>query len=73
MGQREKNSKVDRQEDHQVAFEGCLAHQKYQEAPLVCCLLRKMAMKDLFSMARRAEILSIPYAILQKSIGNMSS
>lgn len=65
MGQRGKNNELQCQPD---AFEGCLSHQKYQEAPLVSCLPRKMAVEELFSMARRAEILSFPYAILLKSI-----
>ena len=68
MGQREKRNKVECQEDHQVVSEGCLSLVKYQEAPLDACFLRKMTVEELFSMARKAVIFSIQYAILLKSI-----
>ena len=68
MGQREKRNKVECQEDQLVASEGCLSLVKYQEAPLEACFLRKMAVDELFSMARKAMIFSIQYAILLKSV-----
>ena len=67
MGQREKRNKVDRQEDQLVASAEFLCLEKYQEAPLDACFLRKMTVEELFSMTRKAVIFSIQYAILLKS------
>ena len=68
--QTEKRNKVDRQDLHYVASAEFLCLEKYQEAPLDGCFLRKMTVKEPFSMARKAVIFTIQYAILLKSIAH---